>query len=61
MQQIPTPKKTKEKVITFRLTQTDLKRYEDYCIDEQIKMSDFIRDAIKKRIDEMPGIEFKTV
>lgn len=64
MQQIPTPKKTKEKVITFRLTNDDLKQYEQFCIDEQIRMSELIRQALKTKVqvlDEMPRIEFKTV
>jgi hypothetical protein len=54
-----TPKK---KIVTFRLTETDLQRYEAFCIDEQIRMSDLIRQALQTKvqecIDEMPGIEF---
>lgn len=61
MQQIPTPKKTKGKVITFRLTNDDLKQYERFCVDEQIRMSDLIRKGLKTQVqvlNEMPRIEF---
>jgi hypothetical protein len=52
----------KKKVVTFRLTENDLKEYEAFCIDEQIRMSDFIRKALNDKrqefYDSMPVIKF---
>ena len=59
LQHNSTPKK---KIVTFRLTEMDLQRYEAFCIDEQIRMSDLIRHALQTKvqecIDEMPGVQF---
>ena len=63
IQQNSTPKKGKVHVVTFRLTPADLMEYERFCVSEQIRMSDLIRDALKTKVqalDEMPGIEFIT-
>lgn len=55
-------KSRKKRIVTFRLTETDLQRYEKYCIEEQIRISDLIRQALQTKvsecIDAMPGIEF---
>jgi predicted DNA binding CopG/RHH family protein len=60
-QQINNPKK---KVVTFRLTESDLERYEKYCIDEQIRISDLIREALQTKVNDcinaIPGIQFIT-
>jgi hypothetical protein len=54
----------KKKVVTFRLTENDLKEYEAFCIDEQIRMSDFIRKALNDKrqefYDSMPVVKFIT-
>jgi hypothetical protein len=57
-------KNNKKKVVTFRLTENDLKEYESFCIDEQIRMSDFIRKALNDKRQEfynsMPVVKFIT-
>lgn len=60
MEQNSAPKKSK--VVTFRLTESDLKEYEAFCIDEQIRMSDLIRKALSDKrqefYDSMPVVRF---
>ena len=53
-----TRKQRKDKVITFRLTQEDLERYENYCVEEQIAMSVWLRDQVRKKIETLPRVEF---
>lgn len=47
----------KNKVVTFRLTDDDMKRYERICTDDKVRLSDFIRDAIAKKIECMPLVK----
>jgi hypothetical protein len=55
-------KNLKKKIVTFRLTESDLKEYEAFCIDEQIRMSDLIRKALNDKrqefYDSMPVVRF---
>lgn len=44
----------KDRVITFRLSKTDIEKYERYCIEEQIRISDLIR----KQLQALPNIRF---
>jgi hypothetical protein len=53
-----TRKQRKDKVITFRLTQEDLERYENYCVEEQISMSVWLREQVRKKIATLPRVEF---
>jgi hypothetical protein len=47
----------KEYIVSLRLTEKDYYDYEQRAIDEQIKLADFLRNAIekgvKKRIKEL--------
>lgn len=42
----------KEKIYTLRLTESDFIKYENFCIDEQIRLADLIRESIEKGIKE---------
>ena len=53
-----TRKQRKDKVITFRLTHEDLQRYENYCVEEQISMSVWLREQVRKKIATLPRVEF---
>lgn len=43
-------KQSKDKVMTIRFTESDLRDYENRAIKEQISIAEFIRTAIKKGI-----------
>lgn len=42
----------KEKIYTLRLTESDFIKYEEFCVNEQIRLADLVRDAIEKGINE---------
>lgn len=42
----------KDKIYTLRLTESDFIKYEEFCINEQIRLADLFRDAIEKGIKE---------
>lgn len=42
----------KDKIYTLRLTESDFMKYEEFCINEQIRLADLFRDAIEKGIKE---------
>ena len=42
----------KDKIYTLRLTESDFVKYEEFCVNEQIRMADLVRDAIEKGIKE---------
>lgn len=48
-----TRKQRKTNVKTFRLTDEDLKRFEIVCMKENIRLSDFVRSAIDKKINNL--------
>jgi len=52
-----TRKQRKDKVITFRLTQEDLERYENYCFEEQISMSVLLREQLRNILATLPRVE----
>lgn len=41
----------KNNIITFRLSDSDIKLYRSVCTDYHLRLSSFIRDAIKLKID----------
>lgn len=43
-------KQSKDKVMTIRFTESDLRDYENRAIKEHISIAEFIRTAIKKGI-----------
>jgi hypothetical protein len=51
-------KQRKERIVTFRLTTEDLQRYEQFCISEQIAMSEWLRDQVRAKIQSLPRVEF---
>lgn len=42
----------KDKIYTLRLTESDFIKYEEFCVNEQIRLADLVRDAIEKGIKE---------
>jgi hypothetical protein len=42
----------KDKIYTLRLTESDFVKYEEFCVNEQIRLADLVRDAIEKGINE---------
>jgi hypothetical protein len=42
----------KDKIYTLRLTESDFVKYEEFCVNEQIRLADLVRDAIEKGIKE---------
>lgn len=53
-----TRKQSKSKVVTFRLTPKDFKIYENFCVEEQIKMSVWLREQVRNKIATLPDVEF---
>jgi predicted DNA binding CopG/RHH family protein len=47
----------KDKVITFRLSDDDMKRYSKICTDYKLRLSDFIRNTIHKRIESLQLVD----
>ena len=53
-----TKKQRKERIISFRLTLQDLCKYEEFCIREQLQLSEWLRKTIRSKIDSLPETNF---
>jgi glucose-6-phosphate-specific signal transduction histidine kinase len=47
-------KKQKSKIVLFRLTQEDFNKFEDFCENQQVKISCWLRDQVQKKIAKLP-------
>lgn len=45
-------KENKDKVLSFRVPYAIFERYELACIEEQIKMSEMLQQAVEKKVTE---------
>lgn len=43
---------TKDKVLSFRVPYSLFERYEQACIEEHIKMSEILQEAVDKKVKE---------
>jgi hypothetical protein len=47
-------KQQKSKIVMFRLTQQDFNKFQDFCQNEQVKISSWLRDQVQKKIAQLP-------
>lgn len=45
-------RETKDKVLSFRVPYSLFERYEQACIEEHIKMSEILQEAVDKKVKE---------
>lgn len=51
----------KEKIYTLRLTESDFIKYENFCINEQIRLADLVRESIERGIKQRTKINSTTI
>jgi len=53
-------KENKDRVLSVRVPSDIFDRYEQFCIEEQIYMSEILRDAVNKAVEKRLQDEGKT-
>lgn len=51
----------KDKIYTLRLTESDFIKYENFCINEQIRLADLVRESIERGIKQRIKINSTTI